>query len=268
MIVRVPGLLSQEQLAAARALLADAPWGDGRATAGYQSAKVKTNLQLPEDCEESVKLRDIVLTALERNPLFIAAALPARVFPPLFNRYEPGMNFGAHVDNAVRQIANTPRRIRTDISASLYLNPPEDYDGGELIVEDTYGSHNVKLPAGDMILYPATSLHRVTPITRGARIASFFWVQSMVKDDGERTILFDLESEEGLGRRHPGSHDRLELEALEFHQKVRRGYLELAQKDPDRWRVIDAAKPLTVVQAAFCRVLSEKLAINLDEVSV
>ena len=222
MIVRVPGLLSQEQLAAARALLADAPWGDGRATAGYQSAKVKTNLQLPEDCEESVKLRDIVLTALERNPLFIAAALPARVFPPLFNRYEPGMNFGAHVDNAVRQIANTPRRIRTDISASLYLNPPEDYDGGELIIEDTYGSHNVKLPAGDMILYPATSLHRVTPITRGARIASFFWVQSMVKDDGERTILFDLDrSIAELSRERPESSALVRLTAC-YHNLIRR----------------------------------------------
>jgi PKHD-type hydroxylase len=193
MIVRVPALLSAEQLAAARALLADAPWGDGRATAGYQSARVKENLQLPEDCDASRKLRDIVMTALERNPLFMAAALPARVFPPLFNRYEVGQTFGAHVDNAIRTVTGTAHRIRTDISATLFLNAPEDYDGGELIIDDTYGAHSAKLAAGDMILYPATSLHRVTPVTRGARIAAFFWVQSMVKDDGQRSILFDLD---------------------------------------------------------------------------
>jgi len=193
MIVRVPALLSADQLAAARALLADPPWADGRVTAGYQSARMKENLQLPEDCEASRKLRDMVLTALERNPLFIAAALPARVFPPLFNRYEGGMNFGAHVDNAIRQVTSTAHRIRTDISATLFLNAPGDYDGGELIVEDTYGAHSAKLAAGDMILYPATSLHRVTPVTRGYRIAAFFWVQSMVKDDGQRSILFDLD---------------------------------------------------------------------------
>jgi PKHD-type hydroxylase len=193
MIVRVPAVLSAEQLAAARALLADAPWTDGRVTAGHQSARVKENLQLPEDCDASRKLRDIALSALERNPLFMAAALPARIFPPLFNRYEPGMNFGAHIDNAIRQVTGTAHRIRTDISATLFLSAPEDYDGGELIVEDAYGAHAAKLAAGDMILYPATSLHRVTPVTRGARIAAFFWVQSMVKDDGQRRILFDLD---------------------------------------------------------------------------
>jgi PKHD-type hydroxylase len=193
MIVRVPAVLSAEQLAAARALLADAPWTDGRVTAGHQSARVKENLQLPEDCDASRKLRDIALSALERNPLFMAAALPARIFPPLFNRYEPGMNFGAHIDNAIRQVTGTAHRIRTDISATLCLSAPEDYDGGELIVEDAYGAHAAKLAAGDMILYPATSLHRVTPVTRGARIAAFFWVQSMVKDDGQRRILFDLD---------------------------------------------------------------------------
>jgi PKHD-type hydroxylase len=133
------------------------------------------------------------VTALERNPLFIAAALPARVFPPLFNRYEAGQNFGDHIDNAIRQVTGTAHRIRTDISATLFLSAPEDYDGGELIVEDTYGAHAAKLAVGDMILYPATSLHRVTPVTRGARIAAFFWVQSMVKDDGQRRILFDLD---------------------------------------------------------------------------
>jgi PKHD-type hydroxylase len=222
MIVRVPGLLSPEQLALARALLAEAPWSDGRATAGYQSAKVKENLQLPEDCETAVKLRDIVLPALERNPLFIAAALPARVFPPLFNRYEPGMNFGIHVDNAVRQVGNIPRRVRTDISATLFLNAPEDYDGGELVVEDTYGTRDIKLSAGDMILYPATSLHRVTPVTRGARIAAFFWIQSMVRDDGERAILFDLDrSIAELTRERPDSPALVRLTAC-YHNLIRR----------------------------------------------
>ena len=222
MIVRVPSLLSAEQLAAVRALLADAPWGDGRATAGYQSARVKENLQLPEDCEASHKLRDMVVTALERNALFMAAALPARVFPPLFNRYESGMNFGAHVDNAVRQVTGTGRRIRTDLSATLFLNAPEDYDGGELIVDDTYGAHSAKLAAGDMILYPATSLHRVTPVTRGARIAGFFWVQSLVKDDGERSILFDLDrSIAELTQTAPESPALVRLTAC-YHNLVRR----------------------------------------------
>jgi PKHD-type hydroxylase len=222
MIVRVPSLLSAEQLAAARALLADAPWGDGRATAGYQSARVKENLQLPEDCEASHKLRELVVTALERNALFMAAALPARVFPPLFNRYESGMNFGAHVDNAVRQVTGTRRRIRTDLSATLFLNAPEDYDGGELIVDDTYGAHSAKLAAGDLILYPATSLHRVTPVTRGARIAAFFWVQSLVKDDGERSILFDLDrSIAELTQTAPESPALVRLTAC-YHNLVRR----------------------------------------------
>lgn len=222
MIVRVPAVLSAEQLAAARALLADAPWGDGRATAGYQSARVKENLQLPEDCDASRKLRDIVMSALERNPLFMAAALPARVFPPLFNRYETGQNFGAHVDNAIRTVTGTAHRIRTDISATLFLNAPDDYDGGELIIDDTYGAHSAKLAAGDMILYPATSLHRVTPVTRGVRIAAFFWVQSMVKDDGERSILFDLDrSIAELAQTVPENPALVRLTAC-YHNLVRR----------------------------------------------
>jgi PKHD-type hydroxylase len=222
MIVRVPALLSTEQLAAARALLADAPWGDGRATAGYQSARVKENLQLPEDCDASRKLRDIVMAALERNPLFMAAALPARVFPPLFNRYEVGQTFGAHVDNAIRTVTGTAHRIRTDISATLFLNAPEDYDGGELIIDDTYGAHSAKLAAGDMILYPATSLHRVTPVTRGARIAAFFWVQSIVKDDGQRSILFDLDrSIAELTQTAPDNPALVRLTAC-YHNLVRR----------------------------------------------
>ena len=193
MLVRVPQVLSADELAAAGELLANAPWGDGRVTAGHQSAKVKHNLQLPEECEAAEKLRAIVLAALERNTLFMAAALPARIFPPLFNRYEPGMNFGAHVDNAIRQVARTPHRIRTDISATLFLSELEDYDGGELIVEDTYGAHSVKLAAGDLVVYPAASLHRVAEVTRGARLAAFFWIQSMIRDDAKRALLFDLD---------------------------------------------------------------------------
>ena len=222
MIVRVPAVLSAEQLGAARAALADAPWGDGRVTAGYQSARVKENLQLPEDCEASRKLRDLVMTALERNPLFMAAALPARVFPPLFNRYDAGQTFGAHVDNAIRAVTGTAHRIRTDVSATLFLSAPNEYDGGELIVEDTYGAHSVKLPAGDMIVYPATSLHRVTPVTRGSRVAAFFWVQSMVKDDGQRSILFDLDrSIAELNQTIPDSPALVRLTAC-YHNLIRR----------------------------------------------
>ena len=173
--------------------MARAPWVDGRVTAGFQSAQAKDNLQIPEDDPASLEMGQTIVKALEQNELFITGALPLRVFPPLFNRYEPGMAFGAHVDNAVRQIRGTPLRIRTDLSATLFLSQPEEYDGGELMVEDTFGAHSVKLPAGDMILYPATSLHRVNPVTRGARLASFFWIQSMVRDDGERTLLFDFD---------------------------------------------------------------------------
>ena len=193
MLLRIPQVLSSGDLAQCRERLAKATWGDGRVTAGHQSAKVKENLQLAQDSAEARELGALVVGALERSPLFISAALPKHIFPPLFNKYEPGMGFGVHVDNAIRQVPGTPHRLRTDVSATLFISAPEDYDGGELIVEDTYGTHNVKLPAGDMILYPATSLHRVAPVTRGARIASFFWIQSIVKDDGERTLLSNLD---------------------------------------------------------------------------
>ena len=193
MLVHVPKVLTAAQVARCRALMAQAPWVDGRVTAGHQSARAKENLQIPEDSPEAREMGAMIVGALEQNPLFITAALPLRVFPPLFNRYEGGMTFGAHVDNAVRQVPGTPFRIRTDLSVTLFISPPEEYDGGDLIVEDVYGAHSVKLPAGDLILYPATSLHRVTPVTRGARHASFFWIQSMVRDDGERALLFDLD---------------------------------------------------------------------------
>jgi PKHD-type hydroxylase len=193
MLLHVPKVLTSAQVTRARALLDDAKWVDGRLTAGHLSAQAKDNLQVAEGTPEAQELGQVIVTALERNPLFMSAALPLRVFPPLFNRYEPGMAFGAHVDNAIRQVTGTPRRVRSDLSATLFLSAPEEYDGGELVVDDTYGAHSAKLPAGDMILYPATSLHRVTPVTRGARLASIFWVQSMVRDDGERSLLFDLD---------------------------------------------------------------------------
>ncbi|QRK10522.1 Fe2+-dependent dioxygenase [Archangium violaceum] len=193
MMVHIPNVLSPEQVARCRDVFARASWEDGRGTAGHQSAQVKKNLQLPENSPQARELGDLVLEGLERSPLFISAVLPQRVFPPLFNRYDESMNFGSHVDNAIRPITGTSIRLRTDVSATLFLSDPESYDGGELVVEDTYGSHSVKLPAGDLIVYPASSLHHVTPITRGVRLASFFWVQSMIRDVSQRALLFDLD---------------------------------------------------------------------------
>lgn len=193
MLLHIPDLLTADQVAHARCRLDQADWVDGRVTAGHQSAQVKHNIQLPEDHQVALELGDLILEALQRNALFVSAALPLRVFPPLFNRYEGGHSFGNHVDNAIRQITGTPHRIRTDLSATLFFSDPDEYDGGELQVEDTYGTHSVKLPAGHMVLYPSTSLHHVRPVTKGARSASFFWIQSMVADDGQRTLLFDLD---------------------------------------------------------------------------
>ncbi len=194
MLVPIPDFLTAGEVAHMRERLSSAPWVDGRITAGHQSAKAKDNTQLPEDHPLTRELGEVVLKAVERNPLFMTAALPRRVFPPLFNRYERGQSFGTHVDNAVRQIKGTMDRIRTDMSATLFLTAPGDYDGGELVIDDVYGAHKIKLPAGSLILYPAGSLHYVVPVTRGARLASFFWIQSMVRDDGARTLLFDLDT--------------------------------------------------------------------------
>ena len=193
MMVHVPNVLTPEQVVRCREVFDRAAWADGRVTAGHQSAQVKRNLQLPENGPEARELGDLVLAALERSPLFISAVLPQRVFPPLFNRYDESMSFGSHVDNAIRPITGTSLRLRTDVSATLFLSDPESYDGGELVVEDTYGNHAVKLPAGDLIIYPSTSLHHVTPVTRGVRLASFFWVQSMIRDVSRRALLFDLD---------------------------------------------------------------------------
>lgn len=194
MLLHVPQVLLADEVAQVRHVLDNTDWVDGRVTAGPQSARAKHNLQVPEDHPAARQIGAVVVEALQRHPLFVSAALPLRVFPPLFNRYEGGGSFGSHVDNAIRQVPGSGLRIRTDLSATLFLAGPEEYDGGELCVEDTYGVHRVKLPAGDLILYPATSLHHVTPVTRGARVASFFWIQSLIRDDGQRTLLFDLDT--------------------------------------------------------------------------
>lgn len=194
MLQQIPDVLTPDQVAQARRVLDAAPWADGRVTAGHQSSRTKQNLQLPEDSGEAQELGQLILAALQRSPLFMSAALPLKVYPPMFNRYGGGHSFGSHVDNAIRQVPGTPHRVRTDLSATLFFADPADYDGGELIVEDTYGTHSVKLPAGHMVLYPSTSLHRVTPITRGERVASFFWIQSLIRDDGRRALLFDMDT--------------------------------------------------------------------------
>ena len=193
MMLAVPDLLEREGVARVRALIDAAEWVDGNVTSGHQSALAKRNRQLPEDSEAAREAGRIVLDALGKSPLFVAAALPLKIFPPLFNRYEGGEAFGTHVDNAVRIHRGSEFRVRSDLSATLFLADPDGYEGGELVVEDNLGVHAVKLPAGHLLLYPASSLHRVEPVTSGARIASFFWIQSMVRDDGARSILFDLD---------------------------------------------------------------------------
>ncbi len=194
MLLRVPQVLNADELKQMQSLMAAAEWVDGKVTAGTQSAQVKRNIQLPESSPEAEAGRQIVLTALSRNALFFSAALPKKIYPPLFNQYRDGMDFGAHIDNAVRTHALTGLHVRTDISCTLFLADPDSYDGGELVVEDTYGQQMVKLPAGDMVLYPGTSLHHVRPVTSGARLASFFWLQSMIRDDAQRTLLFDMDA--------------------------------------------------------------------------
>lgn len=200
MLIHIPDVLSKEQVAHVRGVLDRTQWVDGRVTAGAQSALAKRNLQIPEDAPEARGLQEIILRALGTHAAFNAAALPMRVFPPLFNRYDEGMGFGDHIDNAVRMISGANIRVRTDLSATLFLSEPQDYDGGELVIADTYGEHAVKLPAGDLVLYPASSLHRVETIMRGSRWASFFWIQSMVKDEGERTLLWQLDRAIGATR--------------------------------------------------------------------
>ncbi|WKB51142.1 Fe2+-dependent dioxygenase [Eleftheria terrae] len=195
MLLNLPEVLTRDEVRQLREVLAQAPWDDGRVTAGSQSAQVKNNRQLPQDHPVTRQLQGQVLQGLKRSKLFFTAALPRHVFPPLFNRYAGEANaFGNHIDNAVRFLHDgSGERMRTDVSCTLFLSDPEDYDGGELIIEDTFGTQSVKLPAGDMVIYPSSSVHRVEPVTRGARLASFFWVQSMVRSDEQRRLLFDLD---------------------------------------------------------------------------
>jgi len=193
MLLSIPNVLTPAQVAEARALLESAEWIDGKATAGHQGARVKNNQQLDVENPVAKQVGATILRALSGNPLFMSAALPLHILPPMFNRYSGGQTFGTHVDGSIRIIPGTGHRLRTDLSCTLFFANPDEYDGGELVIEDTYGSKSVKLPAGHMILYPSTSLHRVTPVTRGTRLCSFFWLQSMIRNDGHRSMLFEMD---------------------------------------------------------------------------
>jgi PKHD-type hydroxylase len=193
MMLQIPEVLTKAQVAECRAILDAGPWVDGNLTSGFQAARAKTNEQLPQDCAAAISVGEAIVRALEANPLFVSAALPQFILPPMFNRYGEGMGFKDHVDNAIRRDPVSGKRLRTDLSATLFLEEPETYDGGELVVNDLYGDHVVKLAAGDMILYPSSSLHHVTPVTRGRRTASFFWIQSLIRDDARRAMLLEMD---------------------------------------------------------------------------
>ena len=224
MLLQLPQVLNAEQVAHCRQRLEQAAWADGRMTAGYQSALAKDNAQLPENDPVARELGGLILEALSRNSTFFSAALPQRIYPPLFNRYAGGQSFGFHVDNAVRydRSRGGVDPVRTDLSATLFLSAPEDYDGGELVIEDTYGTQQIRLPAGHLLLYPGTSLHRVTPVTRGARVASFFWIQSMLREDAQRRLMFDLDvSIRTLTRDVPEHPSLVQLTGV-YHNLLRR----------------------------------------------
>ena len=224
MLLAIPDVLTKDEVAQVRALIDGAPWIDGNATSGHQSALAKRNAQLPEDSAAAREAGRIVLDALSRHPLFVAAALPAKIYPPLFSRYETSDLFKTHVDNAVR--LQGPLRVRSDLSATLFLGDPDSYDGGELTIEGRFGVQSVKLPAGHVILYPASSLHRVEPITRGSRIASFFWIQSMVRDTDARQILFDLDSAVQSVAADKGHGDRAVIELTGVYHNLLRRWAE------------------------------------------
>jgi PKHD-type hydroxylase len=222
MLLTIPDVFPTEQVRVIRQKLDSAEWVDGRVTAGHQSSLAKDNMQIPEGNPVAKEMGEIILQALGQNPLFVSAALPVKVFPPLFNRYSGGQSFGTHVDNAIRHLKGTTHRVRSDLSATLFFSNPEEYDGGELIIEDTYGIHSVKLPAGHMVLYPSSSLHKVNPVTRGARVSSFFWIQSMIRDDGERTLLFDLDNvTQRLTAEQPNGPNAVKLTGI-YHNLLRR----------------------------------------------
>ena len=223
MIVRIAQLLDARTVVLMREQLAAADWEDGRRTAGGEAVRVKQNEQLTEMHPVAIELGQMVLTALSQSSEFTSAALPLKVFPPLFNRYAGGGHFGAHIDTAVRLTRQAPYRVRTDLSATLFLAEPDEYDGGELVIEDTYGEHAIKLAAGDLLLYPATSLHEVRPVTRGARLASFFWVQSMVRDDDNRRLLYEMDRAlMQLRDLHPQGHPALVRLTGAYHNLLRK----------------------------------------------
>lgn len=223
MLLHVPAVLSKEEVAHFRKVLTETPWVDGKVTAGVQSAQAKNNLQVPQDAPEAQALGETILRALGSNPTFNAAALPLRVFPPLFNRYDEGMGFNAHVDNTIRYIPSARQRVRTDVSSTLFLSEPDEYDGGELVIEDSYGEQRVKFAAGDMALYPADSLHRVETVTRGSRWAAFFWTQSMVRDDSSRALLYNFDRSITLTRAELGdSHPAVLGITATYHNLLRK----------------------------------------------
>jgi PKHD-type hydroxylase len=221
MLLHIPEVFSKAEAASLRATLDAGPWADGNVTSGHQSATAKVNRQLPEDSPQAREVGALVLQALNANPMFVSAALPHTIFPPLFNRYEGGEHFGVHVDNAIRHRGGL--RIRSDLSCTLFLSEPDEYEGGELIIEEMYGPQSVKLSAGDLVLYPSKSLHRVTPVTRGARVASFFWLQSLIRDDADRETLFrmDVAIQRVNAEKGPKDPAVLELTAV-YHNLLRR----------------------------------------------
>jgi len=221
MLLTIPGILNADALAQVHRQVMVVDWADGRATSGHQSALVKHNHQLPEDAPATAPLRTLILQALGRNPAFTSAALPLRVFPPRFNRHAVGMTFGDHIDNTI--LDHPGGLLRADMSATIFLTAPDAYDGGELVIEDTFGSRTVKLAAGDMILYPSGSIHRVQPVTRGERLACFFWVQSMIRDDGQRTMLHDLDlALRGLRQRGLSGEQEMVMLTGVYHNLLRR----------------------------------------------
>ena len=228
MLLQIPEVFSKAEVKALRARLDAGPWADGNATSGHQSATAKKNLQLPEESDVAKEVSALVVQALNANPMFVAAALPHTIFPPLFNRYEGGGEFGLHVDNAIRQSRpGGAMRIRSDLSATLFLSEPEDYDGGELIIEEMYGSQAIKLPAGDLVLYPSKSLHRVTPVTRGARVSSFMWMQSLIRDDADRETLFRLDIATQRVASEKGPKDQAVIELTGVYHNLLRSWTEV-----------------------------------------
>lgn len=221
MMLTIPNVLTPEQVLQCRTALEQATWQDGRQTAGHVALRAKDNQQLAQDDPLTVQIGDFIIDRLGANPQFVAAALPLKVLPPRFNRYSGGGTYGNHIDNAIFSVPGTSHRVRSDLSATLFFSEPDEYDGGELVVEDSYGSHNVKLPAGHLVLYPGTSLHRVNPVSRGVRFASFLWVQSLIREDSQRSMLFELDRAiQGLIQQVPESSEIVRLTGV-YHNLLR-----------------------------------------------